>query len=131
LSLKFSGVDQTGSIDLLIGADVYYEILQPGRPTFPGNFPVLKETVLGWTISGRTPDTNQIEPQSTYLSREDSLKSNLKRFWEVEVVEQFTMIAEQQASEELTKRIDPIPLIPLPSHKNQITVIQRNSKKGG
>ena len=57
-----------------------------------------QETVLGWTISRRTPDTNENEPQYTYLSREDnSLKSNLKRFCEVEAVEQSTMTAEQQA----------------------------------
>ena len=68
--------------------------LQSGRRTRPGNFPVLQETVLGWTISGQMPDTNQNEPQSTYLSREDSLKSNLNRFCEVEAVEQSTMTAE-------------------------------------
>jgi len=90
--------DQPGSIDLIIGADLFYEILQSGRRTCPGNFLVLQETVLGWIISGRTPDTNENEPQYTYLSREDnSLKSNLKRFCEVEAVEQSTMTAEQQA----------------------------------
>ena len=61
--------DQPGSIDLLIGADLFYEIIQSGRRTRPGNFPVLQETVLGWTISGRTPDTNQNEPQHTSVTR--------------------------------------------------------------
>jgi hypothetical protein len=46
---------QPGAIDLLIGADLFYEILRPGRRTRPGNYPVLQETVLGWTLSGRTP----------------------------------------------------------------------------
>jgi flagellar basal body rod protein FlgG len=44
--------DQPGSIDLLIGADVFYEILLSDRFTRSGNFSVLQETVLGWTISG-------------------------------------------------------------------------------
>jgi len=39
--------DQPGGIDLLIGADLFYEILQSGRRTRPGNFLVLQETVLG------------------------------------------------------------------------------------
>ena len=70
-----------------------------------------QETVLGWTISGRTPDTNKNEPQSTYLSREDnSLKSNLNRFWEVEAVEQSTMAAEQQVPEELPNKMRPNPI---------------------
>jgi diphosphomevalonate decarboxylase len=43
-----------GDIDLLIGADLFYEILQSGKRTPPG-YPVLQETVLGWTLSGKTP----------------------------------------------------------------------------
>jgi len=43
-----------GDIDLLIGADLFYEILQSGRRTRPGH-PVLQETVLGWTLAGKTP----------------------------------------------------------------------------
>jgi len=45
---------QPGNIDLLIGADLFYEISRPGRRTRPG-LPVLQETVLGWTAAGRTP----------------------------------------------------------------------------
>ena len=43
-----------GDIDLLLGADLFYEILEPGRRTRP-NYPVLQETVLAWTLSGKTP----------------------------------------------------------------------------
>jgi hypothetical protein len=98
--------NQPGGIDLLKGADLFYEVLQPGRCTRPGNYPVLQETALGWTVCGRTPAATQNELQSTYLSREDnSLKSNLNRFWEVEAVEQSTMTAEQQACEELLNKM--------------------------
>jgi hypothetical protein len=44
--------NQPGSTDLLMGADIFYEILRSDRCTRPGNFPVLQETALGWTISG-------------------------------------------------------------------------------
>jgi len=60
--------DQPGGIDLLIGADLFYEMLRSGRRTRPGNYPVLQETVLGWTLSGRTPATaTQNDPQHTFL----------------------------------------------------------------
>jgi hypothetical protein len=36
--------DQSGNIDLLIGADLFYEIFQSGRRISPGNFPVLQES---------------------------------------------------------------------------------------
>jgi hypothetical protein len=44
--------NQPGGNDLLIGADLFYEMFQPGRQTCPGNYPVLQETVLGWTVAG-------------------------------------------------------------------------------
>jgi len=73
--------DQPGSIDLLIGADLFYEMLRSDRRTRPGNYPVLQETVLGWTLSGRTPaTTTQHDPQPTFLLREDnSLEHNVNR----------------------------------------------------
>jgi len=81
--------DQLGSIDLLIGAYLFYDMLRSGRRTRRGIYPVLQETVLGWTLSGRTPaTTTQHDPQHTFLLREDSrLEHNLNRFWEVEPVE--------------------------------------------
>jgi hypothetical protein len=46
--------EQPGRIDILLGADIFYEILQSGRHTLSGNLPVLQETELGCTIYGRT-----------------------------------------------------------------------------
>ena len=73
-----------------------------GRRTRPGNFPVLQETVLGWTLSGHAPaPATQNEPQHTFLLRQDnSLEHNLKSFLEVKPVEKSTMKPEQQACEE-------------------------------
>jgi len=74
--------DQSGDIDLLIGADLFYEMLRTARRTRPGNYPVLQETVLGWTLSGRTPaTTTRHDPQHTLLLREDnSLEHSLNGF---------------------------------------------------
>ena len=90
--------DHPGDIDLLIGADLFFEMLQPGRRTRPGNYPVLQEKVLGWTLSGRTPiSTAQHDPEPTFLLREDkSLEHNVNRSREVEPVEPSTMTTEQQ-----------------------------------
>jgi len=62
---------QPGNIDLLIGADLLHEMSLPGRRTRPGNYPVLQETVLGWTIVGRTPaNTTVKEVKRAFLQRE-------------------------------------------------------------
>jgi len=60
--------DQSGSIDLLLGDDLFYDMLRSGRRTRPDNYPVLQETVLGWTLSGRNPAlATQADPQHTFL----------------------------------------------------------------
>jgi len=62
---------QTEDIDLLIGADILYEMLRSNRRTRPGNYPFLQESVLGWIFSGRTPvTTTQHYPKPTIPIRE-------------------------------------------------------------
>jgi len=94
--------DQPGRIDLLVGTDLFYEMLLKGRRTRPSNYPVLQRTVLDWTHSGWTPaSTTQNDPQHMFLQRDDNnLEHNLKRLWEVEPVEQSTITAEHQACEQ-------------------------------
>ena len=43
-----------GDIDLLLAADLFYEMLRSGTRTRLGH-PVLQGTVLGWKLSGTTP----------------------------------------------------------------------------
>jgi hypothetical protein len=61
INLADKQFNQPGDIDLLIGADLFYEMLPPGRRTRPGNYPVLQETVVGWTIAGRTPANTTVD----------------------------------------------------------------------
>jgi hypothetical protein len=90
--------NEPGSIDLLLGADLFYEMSGPGRYTHPGNYPVIQETVLGWTLGGKTPiSVNPTNAQHAFILRDDddSVEKNLNRFWEVEPVGHSTMTAEQ------------------------------------
>jgi hypothetical protein len=54
LQLADKKFNQPGSIDILIGVNLFYAILCPGRHTRPGNYLVLQETVLGWAVAGKT-----------------------------------------------------------------------------
>ena len=42
--------DRPGSIYRFIGPDLFYKMLQSGTRTRPGGYPILQETVLGWTL---------------------------------------------------------------------------------
>jgi len=93
INLADEQFDQPGSIDLLIGADLFYEMLRSGRSARPGNYPVLQETVLAWTFSDSNPaTTTRHDPRPTFLPREDnSLDHNLNCSTEVEPVEPYAM----------------------------------------
>jgi len=68
---------QPGNIDLLLGVDLFYEMIRPGRRTRPGNYPVLQETILGWTIAGRTPANTTVEDAKlAFLQRETRIVKN-------------------------------------------------------
>ena len=41
------------SIDILLGADVFFEVLRHDKKTQPENYLLLQDTELGWIISGK------------------------------------------------------------------------------
>ena len=43
------------SIDILLGADMFFEVLGHDKKTRPGNYPVLQDIEIGWIISGKIP----------------------------------------------------------------------------
>jgi len=66
-------------------------MLQSGRRTRP-KYTVLQETILGWSLSGKTPvSTSQWLATHLFLREENSLDHNLNRFCEMEKVEQPSM----------------------------------------
>jgi hypothetical protein len=50
-------LNEPGSIHILLGIELFYEMLLPDQRTGRGH-PVLQKTVLGWTTSGTTPHMN-------------------------------------------------------------------------
>jgi hypothetical protein len=129
--------NQPGAIDMLIGADLFYELFLPNRKTKPGH-PVLQETVLGWIVSGRTPAVNNSSAkQHTFLLRENGrLEHSLNRFREVESVEPSTMPPEQQACEQhfithtLQRRNGRFGVrLPLKAQPNQLGTSHRSAER--
>jgi hypothetical protein len=105
--------NEPGSIDLPLGADLFYEMIRSGRYT-ESKYPVLQETVLGWTLAGRTPvttnptNTTLEKAKCAFLQRETSkLEYIIKHFWEVNPADQPTMPRRQKACEEHTHTHNP------------------------
>lgn len=81
-------------IDLLIGADCFWELITEGKIRIPGG-PFMQNTQLGWIISGPLASPNTIQNSycnlvqtSSSTSFTSSIDEQLKRFWELEEVPQ-------------------------------------------
>ena len=70
-----------GRIDMLLGVNVFIEVLLHGQWVGPPSSPSAIETKLGWIIAGAT-DTQNTEVMSRHT--EATSDDILKRFWEVE-----------------------------------------------
>jgi hypothetical protein len=110
IQLADPNFNQPGPIDLLLGAEIFYELLLPDRQTRRG-YTILQETVLGWIISGTTPvrNTSTVKQKAFFIQDATTLESKMKRFWDLEQVEP-TSTSEQTACEQHflkhTKRFD-------------------------
>ncbi|XP_071057047.1 uncharacterized protein [Onthophagus taurus] len=74
-----------GDIDLLIGAEIFYELLLNGKITLGRNSPVLRETRFGWLITGRLHlDRETMNTCHLSVSNPVDLHNQLQRFWSLD-----------------------------------------------
>lgn len=76
-------------IDLLIGADLYFEIIFPGLLRLGKNMPTLQYNQLGWIVGGqatiRDPPVNQTTVVSVALfTSSPDINDIISRFWTLE-----------------------------------------------
>ncbi|XP_015125567.1 uncharacterized protein LOC107047323 [Diachasma alloeum] len=82
---------QPGDIDIIIGGDVYGQLLEGSIIEGPPNSPVAQLTTLDWVISGPTivsSETNKV--QIFHCSVDHDLCSLLERFWHHEEISSTT-----------------------------------------
>ena len=86
LSLADPDFGKPGKIDLLLGVDIFVDVLLNGRRTGFSGFPVALETRLGWVLSGGsgTHDLVSHHIASLHTSTLSSGDDLIRRFWEVE-----------------------------------------------
>jgi len=74
-------------IDIILGADVYPQIIDDGIVKGDAQSPIAQRTKLGWIISGPTNgDISVINPQGYYISVDKDLHDLLQRFWKLEEI---------------------------------------------
>nr|CAH7724598.1 unnamed protein product [Callosobruchus chinensis] len=73
-------------ISLLIGVDLFYELLCIGQTKLGPGMPILQRTRLGWIVSGNVPNDAVLGYKKTYcnFSVNNEIEQQLTRFWEIE-----------------------------------------------
>ncbi|XP_071578643.1 uncharacterized protein [Temnothorax nylanderi] len=88
--LELADPDPTNSdpIDLIIGADLYGDLLLDGIRKGSRGQPLAQHTVFGWVLSGPAadPDTRPRTIRAQHCSSSPSLEEELRRFWETEEI---------------------------------------------
>nr|CAI5842475.1 unnamed protein product [Callosobruchus analis] len=74
-----------GKVDMLLGADLFYELLCRGQVKLGAGMPILQRTRLGWIISGPLACDIQSN-RKTYcnFSQEIDIQQQLSQFWAIE-----------------------------------------------
>ncbi|XP_071582567.1 uncharacterized protein [Temnothorax nylanderi] len=76
-----------GSIDLILGADVYGSLLENGLLKGSISEPIAQATKLGWVVSGPTDIDAPFEHRQIYrVSIDNELHDLVRKFWEVEEI---------------------------------------------
>ncbi|XP_046963315.1 uncharacterized protein LOC124532456 [Vanessa cardui] len=74
-------------IDLLLGAEVYCQIITEGLMRGPPGTPIAQNTRLGWILSGQASCDRETNTSCTIASLHTNITNeefNLKQFWELE-----------------------------------------------
>ncbi|XP_043468378.1 uncharacterized protein LOC122502412 [Leptopilina heterotoma] len=96
------------TIEIIIGADYYDELLMNDLCKGQAGTPIAQKTKLGWILSGPTSLLSNEKKNATinqYCTTVDDLQRNLKLFWELEELPQqnYLTVDEQKAEDYFLK----------------------------
>ena len=84
LQLADPDFGRPGKVDILLGIDVYANVLLHGRRNGPPDSPVAFETKFGWVLAGRTNSSSSHHCVTSYHVSATSCDQILSKFWEIE-----------------------------------------------
>lgn len=104
LDLADPNYDKPDRVDLLLGADVYSELIRDGLRKGPKGSPVAQNTYLGWILTGQLQEDIS-QSYTITLSMHMCIEENklLQKFWEIEsdVTNAKIMTEEEQRCEKI------------------------------
>ncbi|XP_058837501.1 uncharacterized protein LOC131693595 [Topomyia yanbarensis] len=85
-SLADPSYNMPGKIDLLLGIEAFFSILEPGKLVDSRNVPIAQNSIFGYLVGGRFSAVSVTTPRSGVLGlvTEVNLDKTLRQFWELE-----------------------------------------------
>ncbi|GFU03752.1 integrase catalytic domain-containing protein [Trichonephila clavipes] len=74
-------------VQMLLGAEVFYELMLPGQFKTDGSNVIFQNTVFGFIVSGSTSSDAKGKEHCGFIQAADNLEHSIKKFWEIENVE--------------------------------------------
>ncbi|GFU71132.1 integrase catalytic domain-containing protein [Trichonephila clavipes] len=74
-------------VQMLLGAEVFYELMLPGQFKMEGSNVIFQNTVFGFIVSGSTSADAKGKEHCGFIQAANNLEHSIKKFWEIENVE--------------------------------------------
>ncbi|GFW90512.1 integrase catalytic domain-containing protein [Trichonephila clavipes] len=74
-------------VQMLLGAEVFYELMLPGQFKMEGSNAIFQNTVFGFIVFGSTSSDAKGKEYCGFIQAADNLEHSIKKFWEIENVE--------------------------------------------
>ncbi|XP_055605904.1 uncharacterized protein LOC129754066 [Uranotaenia lowii] len=75
----------TNPVELILGAEIFFELLKPpGRISLGDSYPLLINSTFGWIVSGRTSNRHSTGPVMASVASVAELHRLMERFWLIE-----------------------------------------------
>ncbi|GFS50441.1 uncharacterized protein TNCV_2022461 [Trichonephila clavipes] len=87
VELADSKFNVPGKIDLLLGANIFYELLKPERIKIKDSQLLLVNSVFGYIVTGNLDSINETKVHCG-LIRDEDLNKNLEKFWKLEKIKE-------------------------------------------
>ena len=125
IDLADPGFGCPGKIDMLLGIDVFIDVMLHGRQSGPPGTPMAFETRFGWVLAGSTESCSLVSQVATYHASCATGDDVLRRFWEVEdgPLSETTLSPEERSAVQhfkanQTRTKDGRFIVPLPKRQN-------------
>ncbi|XP_065082970.1 uncharacterized protein LOC135705275 [Ochlerotatus camptorhynchus] len=90
--------NERGKIDLLLGVEVFFSVLEPGKLVDNRGIPLAQNSVFGYLVGGRFEASSQNARSNAVINlvTEVNLDQTLRKFWEVEEIPNVKILTEDE-----------------------------------